>query len=250
MVCCILCACPLGVSRDELSASLSALSVSGPAADAPSAASLLLSSVESLVDDWQSIELEEAEGRGARRDELHILLNDLVDELVASAVMEAKQRAPLSRHDRDEADALLSRTPPGSLIASAFNIDIRGRELSCLRRRQWLNDEVINMYLQLIEQRQNRKQSQQQTQHTSSRAIDATNPPAACLQHAVQLPYAACVSACVCWVCCGVDSASGGVSYLRCYYFNTSQQRTTHKQQHGVAPLVYSTVRSLLSPAR
>ena len=146
------------VCSDELSASLSALSVSGSAA-APSAASALLGAAESVVDDWLSIEREEAEGRGARRDELHVLLNDLVDELVAAAVMEAKQRAPLSRHDRDEADALLTRTPPASLVASAFSIDIRGKELSCLRRRQWLNDEVINMYLQLIEQRQNRKQS-------------------------------------------------------------------------------------------
>ena len=131
----------------------------------PSAASVLLATSESLVDDWLSIEREEAEGRGARRDELQVLLNDLVDELVAAAVMEAKQRAPLSRHDRNEADSLLSRTPPGSLVASAFNIDIRGRELSCLRRRQWLNDEVINMYLQLIEQRQDRQQSHN-TQHT------------------------------------------------------------------------------------
>lgn len=137
---------------------MSGLSVSASAA-APSAASVLLGAAESAVDDWLAIEREEAEGRGARRDELQIILNEWVDELVAGAVMDAKQRAPLSQHDKTLADTLLNRTQPNSLVVSAFNIDIKGKELSCLRRRQWLNDEVINMYLQLIEQRQNRVQS-------------------------------------------------------------------------------------------
>ena len=146
-----------GSSSVALADSLSALSVSN-SADAPSGASAVLYAGELLVDEWQSADLEEREGRGARRDELQRILLEWVDELVCAAVMEAKQRSPLSRANRDEAEALLSRTPPGSLVASAFNIDIRGRELSCLRRRQWLNDEVINMYLQLLEQRQTRTQ--------------------------------------------------------------------------------------------
>ena len=221
-----------------LAESLSGLSVSTDTG-VTAAASQLLGAAELLVDDWLSAEREEAEGRGARRDELRSIVNEWVDELVAVAVMEAKQRAPLSRHDRDQADILLNRTPPGSIVASAFNIDIRGKELSCLRRRQWLNDEVINMYLQLVQQRQNTTQS---PHSTTQHKRNAQQPR--CPRSVVVNALIGC-GQCV-FGCC--DSASGGVSYLRCYYFNTSQ--AFHPSAHSAVSDTCNRAPAVPSPDR
>ena len=151
-------------SSDELlSAALSSLSVSSSlSSSAPlsTASSTLLSPLEGLVDEWQSLRLleergeEEGGGWVVSREHCARVLCELVDELVVVCVMEAKLVAPLSARDWAESERLISQLPPSATVASAFNLDIQASHLRCLARLQWLNDEVINFYLQLLQQRQ------------------------------------------------------------------------------------------------
>lgn len=53
---------------------------------------------------------------------------------------------------REVAEALVP-TPPDEVLASAFRIDIRRRDLHTLADGGWLNDEVINFYMSLLMQR-------------------------------------------------------------------------------------------------
>ena len=168
---------------------------------ADSSAASVVAGYEARVDDWMEAERERAAGRGARRDECLQLLGWLVDELVAVTVVEAKLKAPLSQRDWEQAEALTSRVALSALVVSAASVDLHGKELRCLQSLHWLNDEVINFYLQLLEQRWQRKQSDgQQTQ----RAHSAARP----------LLIPAC--------CAAVLSLTAAVQYPKCFYFNTS----------------------------
>lgn len=59
----------------------------------------------------------------------------------------------MSLDDRDEAEELVYYTNPDALVADKFGLKITGNNLQCLRKGQWLNDEVINFYMQLVQQR-------------------------------------------------------------------------------------------------
>jgi Ulp1 family protease len=40
--------------------------------------------------------------------------------------------------------------PADTTLISGFNVDITPKILGCMRNGQWLNDEVINFYMQMI----------------------------------------------------------------------------------------------------
>ena len=47
----------------------------------------------------------------------------------------------------------LASSPQDEVLASAFNIDIRRKDIHTLRGLNWLNDEIINFYMSLIAER-------------------------------------------------------------------------------------------------
>ncbi|OMO53672.1 Peptidase C48, SUMO/Sentrin/Ubl1 [Corchorus capsularis] len=66
---------------------------------------------------------------------------------------------PLSKEENAEVSAALSPRNGRKMLVlhKASSIEIRGEVLQCLRPGQWLNDEVINLYLELLKERENRE---------------------------------------------------------------------------------------------
>lgn len=66
---------------------------------------------------------------------------------------------PLSEDVKAEVSRAFSKSNSGKILASHdnSNITITGEVLQCLRPREWLNDEVINVYLELLKERERRE---------------------------------------------------------------------------------------------
>ncbi|XP_009612677.1 ubiquitin-like-specific protease ESD4 isoform X1 [Nicotiana tabacum] len=65
---------------------------------------------------------------------------------------------PLTEEDEAEVLRALSKSNRRVLVTHQnSNIDITGEILQCLRPREWLNDEVINVYLELLKEREKRE---------------------------------------------------------------------------------------------
>jgi sentrin-specific protease 1 len=56
----------------------------------------------------------------------------------------------LSPEERISAESLLDSPSTSAVIASRNNIELSHDKIQCLRDREWLNDEVINFYMDLI----------------------------------------------------------------------------------------------------
>lgn len=56
----------------------------------------------------------------------------------------------LTEDDRKLAESILNSNGGSELIASRNNIEISKDKIQCLRDREWLNDEVINFYFDLL----------------------------------------------------------------------------------------------------
>ena len=134
------------------------------------------------MEDWRRWRLLEealeAEGAGWSASSEHCLrvLHELVDELVVVCVMEAKMVAPLSAREWEESERLIGRLPPSTPVVSAFNLELQASHLRCLGRLQWLNDEVINFYLQLLQQRQDTPQSLTHHTHNTTHTLRVDTP--------------------------------------------------------------------------
>ena len=61
--------------------------------------------------------------------------------------------APLSVEETKAVEDLLLYSSPEKLIIDKFNTSLKGKDLCTLRDGTWLNDEVINFYMQLLQQR-------------------------------------------------------------------------------------------------
>eukprot|EP00602_Paraphysomonas_sp_CaronLab_P000220 CAMPEP_0185030244 /NCGR_PEP_ID=MMETSP1103-20130426/17070_1 /TAXON_ID=36769 /ORGANISM="Paraphysomonas bandaiensis, Strain Caron Lab Isolate" /LENGTH=521 /DNA_ID=CAMNT_0027565287 /DNA_START=187 /DNA_END=1752 /DNA_ORIENTATION=+ len=64
-----------------------------------------------------------------------------------------QRRAPLSNEDEIAVDNALSSPHDDTVIIEKFKIPITRLKLSCLLPNTWLNDEVINFYMQLLMER-------------------------------------------------------------------------------------------------
>lgn len=71
----------------------------------------------------------------------------------SSAVRDHAESSASTRFTRAmhrEVEAALVPTPPDQVLVSAFRIDIKRADLYTLADGQWLNDEIINFYMNLI----------------------------------------------------------------------------------------------------
>ncbi|XP_071723439.1 LOW QUALITY PROTEIN: ubiquitin-like-specific protease ESD4 [Rutidosis leptorrhynchoides] len=66
---------------------------------------------------------------------------------------------PLSEEDEDDIESAFSNRNNSKILVTHQNsgIDITGKMLQCLRPGQWLNDEVINVYVELLKERESRE---------------------------------------------------------------------------------------------
>lgn len=60
---------------------------------------------------------------------------------------------PLTDEERQLAENGLDDGNAEEVLASRFNVEVKRKQLWCLRPGQWLNDEVINFYCKLLEER-------------------------------------------------------------------------------------------------
>jgi sentrin-specific protease 1 len=57
----------------------------------------------------------------------------------------------MTRHDQSRVHDLLNNKPADQVLVDSFNIQLTSSTLECLKPRHWLNDEVINFYMQLLQ---------------------------------------------------------------------------------------------------
>ncbi|KAF4661575.1 hypothetical protein FOL47_006625 [Perkinsus chesapeaki] len=62
----------------------------------------------------------------------------------------------LTEEENMDARALLCRTGPELLAPEKFNIDITAHTIACLQQGRWLNDEVVNYYFMMLQDRSDR----------------------------------------------------------------------------------------------
>lgn len=60
---------------------------------------------------------------------------------------------PLTAEETQVAEDALGSGNPKDVLASRFSVDITRRTIQCLRPGNWLNDEVINFYFKLLQER-------------------------------------------------------------------------------------------------
>lgn len=86
---------------------------------------------------------------------------DQIIEAMQRKMEEAMQRKsvakptvpPLTDEECASADASLESGDASEVLCSRFNVDLTRGQLACLRPCTWLNDEVINFYFKLLEER-------------------------------------------------------------------------------------------------
>jgi len=95
------------------------------------------------------------------------LFKRLIGDELKDIVGEAKKLAPLSKRDLATAQDVLSAAASRSnaVVSSAFNLEMTHQLMSCLRPHGWLNDEVINFYVELLGARQKRRMTHRPDYH-------------------------------------------------------------------------------------
>jgi sentrin-specific protease 1 len=72
-----------------------------------------------------------------------------------NALIEAR-KVTLSQQQRQKVERILSGPQDNSIVIDKFNIDMTRSKFACLRERTWLNDEVINFYMSMLQERDDR----------------------------------------------------------------------------------------------
>mmetsp|Transcript_31328 Transcript_31328/g.55059 ORF Transcript_31328/g.55059 Transcript_31328/m.55059 type:complete len:457 (-) Transcript_31328:131-1501(-) len=84
------------------------------------------------------------------------IFDSLVSELLKENVQSSKSVSGLNEESRDEADRLMWNTDELEVIKKKFNVDVLGKDLHTLRDGEWLNDEVINFHIKMMQERMQR----------------------------------------------------------------------------------------------
>ena len=81
--------------------------------------------------------------------------NKLVSEIITETVAKEKETFPLSERDRNFVAQIFrdAHKKPQEVLVLKFNIDITRAKIQCLNGLEWLNDEVINFYLNMVKER-------------------------------------------------------------------------------------------------
>lgn len=74
-----------------------------------------------------------------------------------SSEEEEEEEEPVLRPSEDELDEFIqnkvNKVPPGTILIEKFSIEIKRSDLETLKKLNWLNDEVMNFYFNMIQER-------------------------------------------------------------------------------------------------
>ncbi len=73
--------------------------------------------------------------------------------MICEVIETEKELVPLTDKEEELVNQLLYKGLRSEVLCTKFNIDMTRDKISCLRDRQWLNDEVINYYMNMILER-------------------------------------------------------------------------------------------------
>ncbi|XP_051568345.1 sentrin-specific protease 2-like isoform X1 [Myxocyprinus asiaticus] len=71
-------------------------------------------------------------------------------ELITDTVRRSEEFPRLTKEMQQEVSAALAQSDPNLVLCSAFKLRITQRDLATLQEGSWLNDEVINFYMNLV----------------------------------------------------------------------------------------------------
>ncbi|CAM9846570.1 unnamed protein product [Ascophyllum nodosum] len=98
--------------------------------------------------------------RSARWKSVQQLLEDVEERIEAKTLLPKRARAdsflrkgPLSFEQEEEVDEAFDGGPLQEVLVNAFNTKLTRKDLICLHPLTWLNDEVVNMYMLLLGER-------------------------------------------------------------------------------------------------
>ncbi|KAJ8539805.1 hypothetical protein K7X08_014057 [Anisodus acutangulus] len=116
----------------------------------------LLGSVEKISDKLKRIQLQIGYNEKCLETNRLFRREKKGEEVKEDVIEEAF--VPLTEEEKDEVSRALSKSNWRRVLVThkSSNIDITGEILQCLRPREWLNDEVINVYLELLKEREKR----------------------------------------------------------------------------------------------
>jgi sentrin-specific protease 1 len=101
--------------------------------------------------------VQDAMAQGVEESKAHVI-GDSDDEgmdVVQDSTLVAARCANLNEEERAAVEELFKRSPNDhkTVVVDKFNIDITVGKLVCLRRNTWLNDEVVNFYMAMLQER-------------------------------------------------------------------------------------------------
>jgi Ulp1 family protease len=79
----------------------------------------------------------------------------IIKETIEEVINKNKELFDLSDIDEQMVNKIFCERDKNKLIVKHFNIDMTVSKILCLKGSQWLNDEVINFYIKLLESRNN-----------------------------------------------------------------------------------------------
>jgi len=82
------------------------------------------------------------------------IYDKMVSEIISETIEMEKEFFPLSKKDLHFVEDIFSyRRRQDEVLTVKFSIDMTCKKLQCLKNTDWLNDEVINFYLNMIKER-------------------------------------------------------------------------------------------------
>jgi sentrin-specific protease 1 len=95
--------------------------------------------------------------QGVEESKAHVMAesDDEGMDVVQDSALVAARCANLNGEERAAVEKLLTGSPNDhkTVVVDKFNIDITVGKLVCLRRNTWLNDEVVNFYMAMLQER-------------------------------------------------------------------------------------------------
>lgn len=68
----------------------------------------------------------------------------------------AARKFALTPEERNKVQQVLRGPPDGTVVIDKFNVEMSRKNIACLRDGAWLNDEVINFYMSMLQERDDR----------------------------------------------------------------------------------------------
>ncbi|EQC28611.1 hypothetical protein SDRG_13690 [Saprolegnia diclina VS20] len=104
--------------------------------------------------------IEKAHDAWVAKRQWAVLLDEVIaeelDDMFDHVIDEIRDEGPdlaLSEEDEQTVKDALSSGPSNKVLCQKFNVDITRALIQCLRPGQWLNDEIINFYFQMLAER-------------------------------------------------------------------------------------------------